>query len=72
MKRDGEAGVGVITDHAFRVARGAPWWDRCWHPGCHLSAAAHTETEIVLRSDPEPPYRCPDCVMTGIDSCPHQ
>jgi hypothetical protein len=68
----GELGSAIISDHAFRVGPGAPWWDRCWYPGCHLSAAAHTTTEVAMGPDPALPYRCPDCVMTGVDPCPHQ
>jgi hypothetical protein len=67
-----ESNPGRVTDHAFRVGPGQPWWERCWHPGCHLGAAAHTETDIRLGPDPAQAYRCPNCVRLEVDPCPHQ
>lgn len=66
-RKDGEAGVGVITDHAFRASI---WYGLCKE--CGLSAAAHTQTAMFLGPDPALPYRCPDCVMQNRDPCPHR
>lgn len=56
-----------ISDHLF-TPRG-DWWQRCVI--CGLGAAAHVATDFVLETTPAPPYRCPNCVQTNTDPCPH-
>ena len=48
-KRDGERGVGAITDHPF-VPRGL-WYTVC--EACGLAEAAHTHTALP-RDDDDP------------------
>jgi hypothetical protein len=67
---DTDTGVSQITDHPFNPGPN-PWWERCWHPGCHLGAAAHAATAVYIGPDPALPYRCPNCVMTGKETCSH-
>lgn len=68
---DGEAGVSMITNHAFAAE---PWWDRC--AACGLSMAAHVYTDAASMGAMDAEfaaltYRCPYCIDRRIDPCPH-
>lgn len=61
----------IINDHRFFPDRA--WFDRC--VACGYAESAHAETSLPDSRFPdghdELPYRCPNCVTTGADTCEH-
>jgi len=58
----------IVKDHPFIPANGN-YWDLC--KTCHLAPSAHAESTVSL-DIAATNYRCPDCVTSGINPCPHQ
>ena len=64
---DVESNPATIDSHPFQPERA--WWQPCRI--CGLGAAAHTTSAVALGPDWAMAYRCPNCVQTGKDPCPH-
>ena len=66
---DGRATSITVRDHPFEPLDPAEPWGRCKH--CSSYEATHLHTDAPARNGPDPPYRCPRCVVEGTDPCPH-